>query len=290
MVVVFLDPGRDPGPGRRLGRVVLDAPQLELQGRVPRLDDRVVPALALAAARQRPFPRPVVARRFFLRLAARPVLAHDRRDPVLADLPLGLTQVSGDPRRPVGAPVGTEQPPISRPAPDAALPAASADRPCACNTRTWTRPGPGRPPHAGSGAVLSGRRSAQPPLAHPEALASLRSSPPQAAALPRGYRHRLRLPPGGLARAGRENASGHGVIAGSSASPGDGTRRASAILARAQRRDVRPNIWASLRSESGLPAWALSRYAATAASLTVSASSTAWSRFPLAGMVGGRAT
>ena len=28
MVVVVLDPGRDPGPGRRPGRVVLDAPQL----------------------------------------------------------------------------------------------------------------------------------------------------------------------------------------------------------------------------------------------------------------------
>jgi hypothetical protein len=42
VVVVVLDPGRDPGPGRRLGRVVLDAPQLELQGGVPRLDDRVI--------------------------------------------------------------------------------------------------------------------------------------------------------------------------------------------------------------------------------------------------------
>ena len=36
-------------------------------------------------------------------------------------------------------------------------------------------------------------------------------------------------------------------------------RRASAILARAQRRDVRPNIWASRRSGSGLPACTLSR-------------------------------
>ena len=44
-----------------------------------------------------------------------------------------------------------------------------------------------------------------------------------------------------------------------------GDCRASAILARAQRREVRPNIWASLRSESGLPAFTLSRYAATAA-------------------------
>ena len=43
--------------------------------------------------------------------------------------------------------------------------------------------------------------------------------------------------------------------------------RASAILARAQRRDVRPNIWASRRSDSGLPACTLSRYAATDASL-----------------------
>jgi single-stranded DNA-binding protein len=43
--------------------------------------------------------------------------------------------------------------------------------------------------------------------------------------------------------------------------------RASAILARAQRRDVRPNICASRRSDSGLPACTLSRYAATAASL-----------------------
>jgi hypothetical protein len=34
-----------------------------------------------------------------------------------------------------------------------------------------------------------------------------------------------------------------------------GDRRASAILARAQRREVRPNILASLRSESGLPAF-----------------------------------
>jgi len=31
-------------------------------------------------------------------------------------------------------------------------------------------------------------------------------------------------------------------MAGSSVSPEDGIRRASAILARAQRRDVRPNI------------------------------------------------
>jgi hypothetical protein len=35
--------------------------------------------------------------------------------------------------------------------------------------------------------------------------------------------------------------------------------RASAILARAQRREVCPNIWASRRSDSGLPACTLSR-------------------------------
>jgi hypothetical protein len=58
------------------------------------------------------------------------------------------------------------------------------------------------------------------------------------------------------------------VIAGSTIGPEEGALCASVILARAQRRDVRPNIWASLRSESGLPAWALSRYAATAASST----------------------
>jgi hypothetical protein len=71
------------------------------------------------------------------------------------------------------------------------------------------------------------------------------------------------------------------VNAGSTMRPDDGTLRASAILARAQLRDVHPNIWASLRSDSGLPAWALSRYAATAASLTAPASGTAWSRCPL---------
>jgi hypothetical protein len=37
------------------------------------------------------------------------------------------------------------------------------------------------------------------------------------------------------------------VIAGSSVNPEAGARGASAILAPAQRRDVRPNIWASLR-------------------------------------------
>jgi hypothetical protein len=47
--------------------------------------------------------------------------------------------------------------------------------------------------------------------------------------------------------------------------------RASAILARAQRREVRPKFWASLRSEKGLPTCTLSRYAATAASLSASA-------------------
>jgi hypothetical protein len=59
--------------------------------------------------------------------------------------------------------------------------------------------------------------------------------------------------------------AGDQAMAGCS-EPGSGdARRASAIMARAQRRDVRPNIWASLRSESGLPAFTLSRYAATAA-------------------------
>jgi hypothetical protein len=52
---------------------------------------------------------------------------------------------------------------------------------------------------------------------------------------------------------------------------------------------VRPNMRASLRSDSGLPAWALSRYAATAASSTAPASGIAWSRCPLAGMAGGPA-
>src|SRR6266700_4007381 len=42
VVVVVLDPGRDPGPGDRPGREVLDAPQLEFQGRVPRFDDGVI--------------------------------------------------------------------------------------------------------------------------------------------------------------------------------------------------------------------------------------------------------
>ena len=42
MVVVVLDPGGDPGPGGRPGREVLHAPQLELHGRVPRLDHRVI--------------------------------------------------------------------------------------------------------------------------------------------------------------------------------------------------------------------------------------------------------
>jgi hypothetical protein len=56
--------------------------------------------------------------------------------------------------------------------------------------------------------------------------------------------------------------SRHGSTTGLDA---DGDCRAAEILARAQRREVRPNIWASLRSDSGLPACALSRYAATAA-------------------------
>ena len=65
-----------------------------------------------------------------------------------------------------------------------------------------------------------------------------------------------------------------------------GDCRASVILARAQRREVRPNIWASLRSESGLPALTLSRYAATAASLSASALSTPSPCCALAGVVG----
>ena len=65
-----------------------------------------------------------------------------------------------------------------------------------------------------------------------------------------------------------------------------GDCRASAILARAQRREVRPNIWASFRSESGLPAFTLSRYAAIAASLSASASGTPSPCCALAGMVG----
>jgi hypothetical protein len=76
------------------------------------------------------------------------------------------------------------------------------------------------------------------------------------------------------------------VIAGSTIGPEEAALCASVILARAQRRDVRPNIWASLRSDSGLPAWALSRYAATAASSTAPASGTAWSRCPLAEIPG----
>ena len=65
--------------------------------------------------------------------------------------------------------------------------------------------------------------------------------------------------------------------------------RASAILARAQRRDVRPNIWASRRSDSGLPACTLSRYAATAASLPALTSGASSSRCPLARMGDGPA-
>ncbi len=81
------------------------------------------------------------------------------------------------------------------------------------------------------------------------------------------------------------------AVAGVPGESGSGDAcRASVILARAQRRDVRPNSWASLRSDSGLPASTLSRYAATAASLTAPASATASSRGPPAGMVGRPAT
>ena len=44
-------------------------------------------------------------------------------------------------------------------------------------------------------------------------------------------------------------------------------RRASAMRLRAQRREVLPNMPASLRSDSGLPVWRLARYAATAAAM-----------------------
>ena len=64
--------------------------------------------------------------------------------------------------------------------------------------------------------------------------------------------------------------------------------RASAILARAQRRDVRPNIWASRRSDGGLPACTLSRYAATAASSAGLASIACSSRGPLVRPPGSR--
>src|SRR6266568_914366 len=40
-VVVFLDPGGDPGPGRGLGAEMLEPAQLELKGGVPGLDHRV---------------------------------------------------------------------------------------------------------------------------------------------------------------------------------------------------------------------------------------------------------
>ena len=43
--VVVLDPGRDLGPGRLLGGEVLEGAELELQGGVPGLDDRVVERL-----------------------------------------------------------------------------------------------------------------------------------------------------------------------------------------------------------------------------------------------------
>jgi hypothetical protein len=61
--------------------------------------------------------------------------------------------------------------------------------------------------------------------AHPEVLGVFRSSLGQAAALPRGYRHRRRLPPGDLARAGRESASGHGVAA-----PREGPAHRTALI------------------------------------------------------------
>jgi hypothetical protein len=42
VLLVVLDPGADPGPCRSPGREVLDRAELELQGGVPGLDDRVV--------------------------------------------------------------------------------------------------------------------------------------------------------------------------------------------------------------------------------------------------------
>ena len=42
MPVVVLDPRGDPGPGRCPGGEMLERAQLELQGGVPGLDDRVV--------------------------------------------------------------------------------------------------------------------------------------------------------------------------------------------------------------------------------------------------------
>src|SRR5260370_25560129 len=60
------------------------------------------------------------------------------------------------------------------------------------------------------------------------------------------------------ARACGQAVSGVPVESGS----GDACR-ASVILARAQRRDVRPNSWASLRSDSRLPAFTLSPHPAT---------------------------
>jgi hypothetical protein len=47
--------------------------------------------------------------------------------------------------------------------------------------------------------------------AHPEALGLAPSSLRRLPALPRRYRRRRGLPPGRLAQAGRESASGHGV-------------------------------------------------------------------------------
>jgi hypothetical protein len=71
-----------------------------------------------------------------------------------------------------------------------------------------------------------------------------------------------------------------------SMSSGHGSCRASAILVRAQRREVHPNIRASLRSDSGFPACTLSRYAATASRLAASTSCASSVHFALAGMVG----
>ena len=47
LAVVLVDPRRYPGAGLGLGGEVFERAQLELQGRVPRFDDRVVPCRQL---------------------------------------------------------------------------------------------------------------------------------------------------------------------------------------------------------------------------------------------------
>jgi hypothetical protein len=120
----------------------------------------------------------------------------------------------------------------------------------------------GAEPAAGSGDRLVPRCSSQ-FLASPLQVTGLVN--PSGAGV-RAAQRDLRKTAGyacGAARRDSARACGHAVT-GESGS-GDAWR-ASVILARAQRRDVCPNSWASLRSDSGLPACTLSRYAATAAS------------------------